>query len=137
MPDDPRPFTITVSGDYTGTLSFDEVSCSNPLGSSNFSIFWRDSSDSHFFVLVGQMLGTLDGTGTYDASAVTVKLQEEAGGNGNYFASSASDTVSFTIDHIDEQNEDVRTAWGSYTVSGLSGAVSFSEAVPIWCPSIN
>jgi hypothetical protein len=139
MPSDPTPFTITVSGGYSGTLAFDEATCTNPLGSSNFSIFWRDSADSHFFVLVGQMLGTFDGAGTYDETEVTIKLQEEAGGDGNYFASTDGDAVSFTIDHIDDQSTDTRVAWGSYTVSSLDGGtitVSADE-IPIWCPAVN
>jgi len=139
MPADPTPFTVTVSGSYSGTLTFDEANCTNPLGSSNFSVFWRDSADSHVFVLVGQMLGTFDGAGTYDETAVTVKLTEEAGGSGNYFSSTDGDSISFTIEHIDDQSKDSRSAWGSYTVSSLDGgALTFStDEIPIWCTSVN
>ena len=134
LPADPAPFTIQFSGLLSQPLRFDSPSCTSPLGSSNFSMFWRDSEENHTFVLVAQLLGTLDGEGDYDETAVTIKLQEEAGGEGRYFTTSGGDTVSLTIEHIDEQ-----AAWGEFSFSGLSdGAITGAPMpVPIWCPSIN
>lgn len=133
LPADPTPFTLEISGAASLSLPFDEPTCTNQLGSSNFSLFWRDSTDAHVFVLVAQMLGTYTGPGTYDGSAVTVKLQEEAGGQGRYFASQDGDTVAFTIDHVGEDG-----AWGQLVFSSLDGgAITASPMpVPLWCPTV-
>ncbi len=134
LPAQPDPFTLTVSGAYTGSLTFDTPTCTQPLGSKNFSIFWRNSNKEHVFVLVAQMLGTFAGAGTYDGTAVTVKLQEEAGGEGNYFLSSDGDTISMVLEGVEEQE-----AWGEFSFSGLEdGALVASPMpVPIWCDSLN
>jgi len=141
LPPDPTPFTLHVSGPVTKDLVFDLPSCTQPLGSSNFSQFWRNASDAHVFVLAVQLLGTYTGPGTYDSATdgVNIKLQEEAGGTGLYFFMDkvAGDTASLTIDHIDKAQ-----AWGEFEFSGLhdgtGAAVSVSPMpIPVWCPTLN
>lgn len=132
MPASPAPFTVTVGGAWPTTLTFDQPSCSSPVGSSNLRVFWRGSD--HVAVLVLNILGTYTGAGDYNETdhRLTVALQEEAGGSGYYFASGAGDTIDATVLFGDDA-----VAWGEYTVSGLTGdggGVTLSPAtIPIWC----
>jgi hypothetical protein len=140
MPDDPTPLTVTVSGAIDETLVFDTPTCSHPTGSSNFRVFWRNGSGAHVFVLFAEILGDYTEPGTYNGQDHTarVKLQEEAGGSGYYFAADTAegDTLTITVDHVD-----VDGAWGEFTVSGLhgdEGAITLAPAtVPIWCTEVD
>ncbi|MCB9764829.1 MAG: hypothetical protein H6739_33950 [Alphaproteobacteria bacterium] len=131
MPADPSPFTLTLSGGWNTTLTFDQPTCSNPTGSSNLRVFWRGSS--HVAVLVLDLLGTYEGAGTYTTAAdgARVRIQEEAGGSGYYFGTTESDSIEAEVLYADED-----IAWGTYTVSGFSdgGLTIEPTTIPIWCP---
>lgn len=136
FPDQPEPFTVSVTGAYEGSLAFDTPTCSHRTGSTTFRQFWRGSG--HVFVLVVEMFDTFPGEpGDYGASdGVRARLQEEAGGEGNYFASElGGDASTLTLDGFDtEANE----AWGAATVGTLGdstgGSVMLSpDSVPVWC----
>lgn len=140
MPDDPRPLTITVSGAYTGVLTFDTPTCAWYDGVPNYRAFWRNGEKEHVFVLVAEIIGDYTGEGTYDETMgrVDVKLQEEAGGSGAYFGTDTTqgDTVSLTVEHVDEIN-----SFGTFTFNrlhGVDGAVTITpQPLPIWCPEMN
>jgi hypothetical protein len=147
LPENPGAFTLNVTGAYTGSLLFDSPNCTWPYGSSNFRVFWRNSSGDHVFVLVAELLGSFDGAGTYNETehSARAKLQEEAGGSASYYAadSTQGDTVSITVEYADYDDlEDAGVAWGEYTVEGMhdssGGLIEISPStVPIWCPTVN
>jgi hypothetical protein len=141
FPPDPRPVSVTVSGAYSGTLVFDEVNCTHPLGSSNLRVFYRGSG--HVFVLKAEILGDFSGVGTYSSADTRTQssLQEEAGGSGYYFAADASQGDSVQID-IEGFDEEAGQAWGAFTVSGMhdttAGTITLSPSeLPIWCPTLD
>jgi hypothetical protein len=138
FPDDPAPFDVQVSGAYEGTLTFDEPDCYYPTGSSNLRVFWRNADGAHAFFLLVELLGDFQGAGSYDGgnSDPRARLQEEAGGTGNTFASDSGlgDTVTFLVEQLEEDR-----AWGEFTISGMhdgqGGAITLSPStLPIWCP---
>ncbi len=137
FPADPSPFTVTVSGAYEGTLSFDSPTCYYPSGSSQLRVFWRNEAQQHVFFLLVELLSGFEGAGTYDESmGLRAKLQEEAGGHGYYFGSSTGDAVEMTV-QLDEDGH----AWGEWSVSGMSdgagGTITLDPSViPIWCPEL-
>ncbi len=140
FPSDPSPFTVSVSGAYSGDLVFDTPTCYYPKGSSQLRVFWRNGSGAHVFFLMVELLSGFEGEGTYDETmGLRAKLQEEAGGYGYYFASdsSAGDTVSMTVSMDEEEH-----VWGEWSVSGMrdnhGGIVTLDPSViPIWCPELN
>ena len=139
LPADPRPLTINVTGVLTQSIVFDQVTCTHPLNSSNFRIFWRGSG--HVFVLKAEVLGDYAGPGTYSSADTNTRasLQEEAGGSGNFYTvdTAQGDSVSFDMEAHDT---DAAEAWGSFTVSGMHGAEGTIQidpmVVPIWCPVV-
>jgi hypothetical protein len=142
MPPDPTPITLNFSGDFGDSLVFDHGECErypNPTYI-NFRSTWRSSS--HNAVLITEILsGAFDGPGTYTEaiSSARIKLQNEAGEpyyNMYYATESASgDTLSITVEHIDEDR-----GWGEFTFSGLRGSEGTTSAapmpVPIWCDDV-
>ena len=139
IPADPRPLTVTVTGATSQSLVFDQVTCTHPLNSSNFRIFWRGSG--HVFVLKAEVLGDYTGPGTYSSADTSARasLQEEAGGSGFYFTADAAqgDTVTFTMEAHDV---DAAEAWGTFTVTGMHGSDGAlplePSSLPIWCPVV-
>ena len=142
MPADPRPITVTATGAYEGTLVFDAPKCTVQGG--NFRVFWRNAESTHVFVLIGETLGHYTGPGDYgsDLSNTRAKLQEEAGGSGNFFQTDTTqgDSFTMTVTHVDDPLFGSK-AWGSFTVNGLHGdlgAVSIApNTIPIWCEHYN
>ena len=138
FPDDPSPFTLTVSGDLDRDLMFDTPTCINERD--QFRAFWRNSQDDHEFVLLAQVLQDFTGAGTYDETGARtdVKLQEEAGGEGYYFATSADEGDTLLIDLVFANDA---VGWGEFTVSALSSggaSVELSpQPIPIWCPDFD
>jgi hypothetical protein len=140
FPADPSPFEVTVSGAYTGTLSFDQPTCYYPEGSSQLRVFWRNEAQAHVFFLLVELLNGFEGEGSYDESmGLRARLQEEAGGSGYYFASdsAAGHQVSMEV-FIDEQER----IWGEWTATGMNdgagGSITLEPStIPIWCPEIN
>jgi hypothetical protein len=140
FPADPSPFTVNVSGAYTGSLEFDQPTCYYPEGSSQLRVFWRNEAQAHVFFLLVELLSGFEGEGSYDEGmGLRAKLQEEAGGSGLYFASdsAAGDQVSMTISMDEEEH-----AWGEWTLTGMrdnaGGTITLDPSViPIWCPTLN
>ncbi len=141
LPSGVTPFEVQISD---GTrLTFDASTCQWPGGTTNFRQFWRVADGSHVYVLIIEILGGFAGAGTYtnDSSTARVRLQEEAGGSGGYYAADPAqgDTVSITIDSISDETWE---AWGSATVSSLhsleGAAVTLTPStLPVWCPEIS
>jgi hypothetical protein len=144
FPADPRPFTLTISGAMAETLAFDEPSCTQPLYSQDLRVFWRNAARVHTFVLVAELLGTWGGLGTYAADGVSnrIRLQEEAGGMGRYYAVDLAqgDGGSIEVVGTDAPDEETRRAWGSFEFSGMHGSDGAITAtpmpVPIWCADV-
>ena len=140
LPEDPSPFTLSLTGALSDDLVFDDPSCTWTEGA-NFRMFWRNKADEHVFVLGADVLGVFSSPGTYtpDMGTVRVILQEEAGGSMRYFASDTSqgDTVSITVDAVSEEEG----AWGEFTFSALHNeaqeVTATPQPLPIWCASIN
>ena len=136
-PADPSPFTITLSGGASETLIFDKPSCASPTGSTNMRMFWRNKSGSHVFVLLAEILGDFNGVGTYTSpeQRVNIKLQEEAGGQGRYFASNDSSQVVITYEISDEN-----FIFGEASANALYNndlEITLSPSTfPIWCDNI-
>jgi hypothetical protein len=141
LPASPLPMTVNVSGALSQSITFDDVDCTHPIGSSNLRIFYRGSG--HVFVLKAEILGDYTGPGTYESGLTNtrVSLQEEAGGSATYFAADADqgDTVSVVIDGHDTE---AKEAWGSFSVSGMhdneGGTATMTPMpLPIWCPAVD
>ena len=140
LPDGVSPFTLSTSDGHS--LTFDASTCQWPGWTTNFRQFWRVSDHSHVFVLVIEILGGFAGAGTYDnaTSNARIRLQEEAGGSGAYYAADPAqgDTVNITIDAISDVDW---TGWGTATASGLHSADGAAitlnpSTLPIWCEAI-
>lgn len=136
-PTDPSPFTITTSGAASETLIFDEPSCSSPTGSPNMRMFWRNKSNAHVFVLLAEILGDFNGTGTYNNSEfrANIKLQEEAGGQARYFASSDNSQVEI-IYEFSEENFIAGSASVDVMYNGTEELTISPTSFPIWCDNI-
>ncbi len=130
-PTAPEPFVLETSGEDVLQLNFSEPSCSSPQGSTQLRAFWRDPS--HAFVLGLDIMESYTGVGSYTSSELTVRarLQEEAGGEARYYAT--SEGVSADITWAEEG-----LVSGTFTVESLSeGAILLSPAqFPIWCTDL-
>ena len=75
FPEQPAPFTLTLSGASSASLTFDTPSCSHRAGSTTFRQFWRGSG--HVYVLVVEMFDTFPAEiGAYTADdGVRTRLQ--------------------------------------------------------------
>jgi len=136
-PDNPAPFTLSISGAMSQSLVFDEPSCSSPTGSTNMRMFWRNRSNAHVFVLVTEILGDFDGVGTYTSPEyrANIKLQEEAGGSARYFGSTEDSAVRIEYEMYEDQ-----FAFGQAqltSLEGSDGSISLSpSSYSLWCDSI-
>jgi len=140
-PTEPDAFTLSVTGDHTLSLVFDTPTCQIPDAAPNFNAFWRTSSGAHTFVLRVMIRGEYDGAGTYTLTenALTVTLQEEAGGEGRYFSVNVDEGHDASVELNTEADNIV---WGSLTASQLSsindGNITISPTeIPLWCDSNN
>jgi hypothetical protein len=138
FPASPAPFTLTLSGDLEQELVFDAPDCSHLEGSTSFRQIWR--GDGHVFVLIIEMVGTFPeepAPGSWTAAdGARVKLQEEAGGSGQYAQSAPDDaTLVMSIEGFDLDADQV---WGEASVGPLSGSETGTielapQPLPIWC----
>ncbi|MBM75090.1 MAG: hypothetical protein CMK59_06800 [Proteobacteria bacterium] len=130
-PNAPGPFVLETSGEEILSLSFSEPACSSPDGSTQLRGFWRDSS--HSFVLGIDIMEQYEGVGTYTSDNLTVRarLQEEAGGQARYFATSegVEATISWAEDDL---------VAGTFQVSTMSegGLILSPTSFPIWCTDL-
>ena len=130
-PTAPAPFVLETSGEEVLQLNFSEPSCSSPQGSTQLRAFWRDPS--HVFVLGLDIMDNYTGIGSYTSSEITVRarLQEEAGGEARYFATSEGVSAEITW------NEEGIVA-GNFSVESLNeGSLLLSPTqFPIWCTDL-
>ena len=130
-PQAPEPFVLETSGEEVLSLSFSEPACSSPEGSTQLRGFWRDPS--HSFVLGIDIMEQYEGVGSYTSDELTVRarLQEEAGGQARYFATSEGieATISWAEDDL---------VAGTFEVSTMNeGALILSPTIfPIWCTEL-
>ena len=141
-PSPPDSFTLSVSGSANLNLMFDTPTCQIPSAAPNFNSFWRTSSGAHVFVLRVMILGSYNGAGDYsssveDSRALAVTLQEEAGGEGRYFALDPAQGQSASM----EINVEDSIIYGNLNVSQLSspnGTIEINPTtIPIWCDEDN
>lgn len=140
FPPDPSPFTLTVTGlGVEEHLVFDDPTCTSNASASQFRAFWRNEAREHVFVFIAEVLGSYTGPGSWDAAsgAARVRLQEEAGGMGAYFAvdTAQGDSATLTV-----TGDDGERAWGATEVSGMHSDVRVTldpPTIPIWCPTLN
>ncbi len=139
-PTQPDSVTIQTSGTESLSLMFDTPSCQIPSAAPNFNAFWRNGGGAHVFVLRVMIRGDYTGAGTYTSSdnELLVTLQEEAGGQGRYYAldEAQGDTATVTLNTDTEG-----IVWGTLTVNSLhnlDGSISISPTeIPLWCDSEN
>jgi hypothetical protein len=137
-PENPSPFSITISGAQNRDLVFDEPSCSSPTGSNNMRMFWRNKSDAHVFVMVTEVMGGFEGVGSYSPPdfRANIKLQEEAGGQGLYYASVDGSGVTITYDLSEESFLSGTATFGF--LQGNDGDISISPSTyPLWCDQVD
>jgi|GEM_PF-4164861 len=132
FPADPFPFNIDVAGATNETVSVQmDTGCQNFNGSGNF----RQQMNAGQWVLRIAVEGSYDGPGIYDAAAgASLTLQDNTAGGAFYQANAANgDDVT-----VEMTGDDGTRAWGTVTVSGLSGGtVTLNPNVlPIWCPTV-
>ena len=137
FPAQPAAFTITLSGAENMDLTFNTPSCISQVNSTNLRVFWRDNTNQHAFVLIAELLGGYDGPGNYTASEhnAKIKLQEEAGGQGRYYATTADGSTSINVEHHQE-NELYGSAEAS-DLEGTNGTLSLSPtSFTLWCDEV-
>ena len=143
LPADPRPLTITVSGSSPQTIVFDQVSAPTRSIRAASGLL---AGQRPCLRAQGRSPRNHEGPGTYRSGDTNTRasLQEEAGGSLQYFVvdPSAGDSVEFTMEAHDVEAAE---AWGSFTISGMTGAdengnplpIQISPStVPIWCPVV-
>ena len=150
-PSPPDPFTLVVSGSTNLNLMFDTPTCQIPSAAPNFNAFWRTSTGAHVFVLRVMVLGSYNGAGVYntsveDSRALSVTLQEEAGGEARYFyvdtaqGQSASLELNVFSESVDtgEPNEVVFGQLNASNLSSTDGTIQIDPTtIPIWCDEDN
>ena len=135
-----EPFTMDFTGALEDSLAFDTPSCTWQT-TTHFRSFWRNAEGAHTFVLLAEVLGGFDGIGHYDheTAGARIKLQEEAGGDGNFFQSDPAQGDTFAID-MDLLDTDVGIGSGSFSFNSLHGDGGATSGTPlpepIRCPSL-
>jgi hypothetical protein len=142
LPKSPAPFTVDVSGGWTGSVTFDRPTCVNyPQGSLvNFRQFWRGN---HNGLLIIEVLSNFEGAGAYNTTDhnLRIALQSEAGSEYTLALrvdTTAGDSATLQVDHISD------VAWGEATLTGMHGsadgaevgAVALTGPLPVYCPVV-
>lgn len=141
-PTKPDVITIQTTGSETLSLMFDTPTCQIPSAASNFNAFWRNGTGAHVFVLRVMLRGTYEGPGTYDtdSDSLLVTLQEEAGGQGRYFAIDSAQGDFASIE-LNTDPSDRNLIYGTLTLESLhstDGAITISPTeIPLWCDGEN
>ena len=140
IPDPPGSFTLTISGSDNETLVFDSSTCGIPEAFPKFDMFWRNSSNSHCFVIRVLINGEYVEPGTYSNSeqSLSIRLQEEAGCQARFYQADLSQGDSATMS-IEGDGEG--TLWGQVQVESMhssTGQIAISPtAFPVWCTPEN
>ena len=140
IPNAPEPFSMTLTGAQSETLSFDYPTCQIPGYVPNLNAFWRSQSSSHKFVLRVVLRDDFVGDGTYAIGThqLQITLQEEAGGQGRYYQVDASQGDSGSITVTTHEDGYVWGRISASTMHGNDGTIYLSPAeFPIWCTPDN
>ena len=135
----PYPFTLDFTGSLEESLLFDAPNCTLNAPT-HLQVFWRNLARDHTFVLVAEILGGVESTGTYDqgTTGASIKLQEEAGGSGAYYQADTSQGDTFGIE-LGEHDYESGYVRGSFIFSSLHSGTDATSAtpmpVPIYCGS--
>ena len=141
-PTRPDSIVLETSGSENLSLIFDTPTCQIPSAAANFNTFWRNGIGTHVFVLRVMLRGDYVGPGTYDTTndSLLVTLQEEAGGQGRYYAVDEAQGDSASIE-LNTDPSDRNLVYGTLTVNSLhstDGAISISPTeIPLWCDGEN
>lgn len=141
-PTKPDVITIQTTGSENLSLMFDTPTCQIPSAASNFNAFWRNGTGAHVFVLRVMLRGTYEGPGIYDTDndSLLVTLQEEAGGQGRYFAIDGAQGDFASIE-LKTDPSDRNLVYGTLNVESLhstDGAIAISPTeIPLWCDAEN
>ena len=141
-PTKPGSIVIETSGVENLSLLFDTPTCQIPSAASNFNTFWRNGTGAHVFVLRIMLRGDYEGPGVYNTTdnSLLVSLQEEAGGQGRYYAIDTAQGDSASIE-LKTDPSDRNLVYGTLTINALhstDGAISISPTeIPLWCDAEN
>ena len=141
-PTRPDSIVIQTSGVENLSLVFDTPTCQIPSAAPNFNTFWRNGSGAHVFVLRVMLRGDYEGPGVYNTTdnSLLVSLQEEAGGQGRYYAIDTEQGDSASIE-LKTDPSDRNLIYGTLTVDSLhatDGVISLSPTeIPLWCDAEN
>ena len=147
IPEEPEPFSLTISGSDNETLPFNAPSCQIPDAAPNINIFWREQSGSHKFVLRIMLRNEYDPEiSGYDISTndLTFTLQEEAGGEGRYYATDPAAGHQGTLSlNVYEEIIGEPIVWGEADVMTMHNPTSGDSitlspsVIPVWCTQDN
>lgn len=147
VPEEPAPFTITISGTDNEQLLFNAPTCQIPDAAPNINIFWRNQASSHKFVLRMMLRSDYDPEIVeYDTTNndLTFTLQEEAGGEGRYYVTDPNSGDSGTLSlNVYEEIIGEPTVWGEAAVETMHNPTSGAEitlspsTIPVWCTPEN
>ncbi len=135
-PTEPDSIAIETSGSENLSLMFDTPTCQIPTAAPNFNAFWRNGTGAHVFVLRVMLRGDYIGGGSYnsDDHELLVTLQEEAGGQGRYYAVDSTQGDLATLELNTDTNGIV---WGTINVNSLhslEGSITMNTTdIPLWC----
>ena len=141
-PTRPDSIALQTSGKENLSLMFDTPTCQIPSAAPNFNTFWRNGTGAHVFVLRVMLRGDYEGPGVYNTTdnSLLVSLQEEAGGEGRYYAID-SEQGDFASIELKTDPSDQNLVYGTLTVSSLhatDGVISISPTeIPLWCDAEN
>ena len=141
-PTRPDSITLQTTGVENLSLMFDTPTCQIPSAASNFNTFWRNGTGAHVFVLRVMLRGDYEGPGVYNTTdnSLLVSLQEEAGGEGRYYAIDVEQGDTASIE-LKTDPSDRNLVYGTLTVNSLhatDGSISLSPTeIPLWCDAEN
>ena len=141
-PTKPDSIVLETSGVENLSLMFNNPTCQIPSAAANFNTFWRNGTGAHVFVLRVMLRGDYTGPGVYDTTndSLLVTLQEEAGGQGRYYAVNTEQGDSASIE-LKTDPSDRNLVYGTLTVNSLhssEGTITISPTeIPLWCDGEN
>ena len=141
-PTRPNSIVLQTSGSENLSLMFDSPTCQIPSAADNFNTFWRNGTGAHVFVLRVMLRGDYIGPGIYDTTndSLIITLQEEAGGQGRYYAVDGTQGDTASIE-LKTDPSDRNLVYGMLTVNSLhstDGSISISPTeIPLWCDAEN
>lgn len=146
-PEEPAPFTITISGTDNESLVFDSPTCQIPDAAPNVNVYWRNQAGSHKFVLRMMLRNDYDPEVEEYSIAnneLSFTLQEEAGGQGRYYVADSTSGDSGTLSlFVYEEIIGEPTVWGEAVIETMhtpstGASITLSPStIPVWCTPEN